>query len=340
MQDTPKVSVIITAHDRTEFLPRALASLQAQTLPASQFDVAVVKNFRHRSSEKLCQELGATVIDTTTVPQGGKIALGLAVTTGPVISILEDDDVFAPSKLERVSALFAGPARPVYFHNGNWLLHSDGRTKASRSRSRRPKDEAAISRATNDRWRYQLGTIPRPYFNASSISIDREALSAHVGMLSEIHLILDVFLFFVALSTGGLLRFSEDPLTGVGIGSSNVSLGGEAPTRRAQLGRLQKYSEGILLSYEVVQQLAAETGNSEVALLLASAISLERGVGFLRGIHGTRAEFSKVAKALISNRDSPFVRQAWQAIPLVALGVLSPALARASYAVAGMGRPS
>jgi glycosyltransferase involved in cell wall biosynthesis len=41
----PYISVIVTAYNRRKYLPFALTSLEAQTLPRGRFEVIVVKNF-------------------------------------------------------------------------------------------------------------------------------------------------------------------------------------------------------------------------------------------------------------------------------------------------------
>ncbi|MFP3287412.1 MAG: glycosyltransferase [Acidilobus sp.] len=54
----PYISVIVTAYNRRRYLPFALRSLEAQTLPRDKFEVIVVKNFDDKESDSIISRNG------------------------------------------------------------------------------------------------------------------------------------------------------------------------------------------------------------------------------------------------------------------------------------------
>jgi len=54
----PYISVIVTAYNRRRYLPFALKSLEAQTLPRDRFEVIVVKNFDDKESDDIISRNG------------------------------------------------------------------------------------------------------------------------------------------------------------------------------------------------------------------------------------------------------------------------------------------
>lgn len=49
---TPKLSVVITAHNRRKFLRAAVDSVLSQSLARSEYEVIVVKNFRDQNLDR------------------------------------------------------------------------------------------------------------------------------------------------------------------------------------------------------------------------------------------------------------------------------------------------
>jgi len=112
----PFISVIITAHNRREFLLDAVNSALNQTLPKDEYEVIVVKNFEDKSIDKFLEEHGVKNIVTNEGPLGAKIAKGVEESRGEVISLLEDDDLWLPQKLEKVKQVFQDE-NVIYYHN-------------------------------------------------------------------------------------------------------------------------------------------------------------------------------------------------------------------------------
>lgn len=107
-----RISAVIPAHNAAGFLPRCLESVFAQTFPP--YEVIVVDDGSTDNTAKLATELGATVVSR---PNGGLAAArntGIAHASSEWIALLDADDLWAPSKLERQAASLRADTVLVY----------------------------------------------------------------------------------------------------------------------------------------------------------------------------------------------------------------------------------
>jgi len=101
----PRISVVIAAHTRVEFLMRAVQSAASQ----GPDEIIVVKYTRDPELDAELAARGASIRVTTEPYQGGKFAEGIEHATGDVIVFLDDDDIFLPGKISRVREIFGDP---------------------------------------------------------------------------------------------------------------------------------------------------------------------------------------------------------------------------------------
>jgi glycosyltransferase involved in cell wall biosynthesis len=100
--DRNRVTVIIPTYNRANYLPEAISSILAQTLPPSQ--VIVVDDGSSDNTREVVTEFGQR-IEYLVKPNGGKSsALNFALphATGEFIWIFDDDDIAEPDALERL----------------------------------------------------------------------------------------------------------------------------------------------------------------------------------------------------------------------------------------------
>lgn len=116
-EKVPYISVIITAHDRKEFLIEAIKSVLNQTLDRSLYEMLVVKNFEDEEIDKFIDKENIINIFTEKAELSKKFALGIEKARGKVISFLEDDDLFYPEKLKIVFETFKKYPDLGYYHN-------------------------------------------------------------------------------------------------------------------------------------------------------------------------------------------------------------------------------
>ncbi len=107
-----RVSVVIAAHTRVQFLKRAVLSAASQ----GPEEIVVVKFTRDPELDGELTALGATVWISRESFQGGKIADGIEHSTGDAVIFLDDDDVLLPGKVARMREVFGDP-RVVFCSN-------------------------------------------------------------------------------------------------------------------------------------------------------------------------------------------------------------------------------
>ncbi len=107
-----RISVVIPAYNAARFLPRCLESVFAQTLKPDE--VIVVDDGSTDNTAALAAELGARVISR---PNGGPSAAknaGIQSASSEWIALLDADDLWAPTKLERQVACIQSDTVLVY----------------------------------------------------------------------------------------------------------------------------------------------------------------------------------------------------------------------------------
>jgi GT2 family glycosyltransferase len=122
---TPVASVVIPTHQRKESLLRALASLDAQTIPCERYEVVVVVDGSDDGSRESAEALATGYsLRVLWQPNRGRAAAcnaGLAASRGDVIVLLDDDMTATPELLAahlrvherdaRVAVIGAAPVR-------------------------------------------------------------------------------------------------------------------------------------------------------------------------------------------------------------------------------------
>ena len=104
-----KISVVIPAHNRPDLLLEAIESIAAQTHP--NWEVVIVDDGSSPAIplDQLKSHLGGKAIflrhDKSCGVAGAKNA-GIKAATGEIITLLDDDDLLAPSALERIDEAF------------------------------------------------------------------------------------------------------------------------------------------------------------------------------------------------------------------------------------------
>ncbi|GDY01431.1 hypothetical protein LBMAG49_07600 [Planctomycetota bacterium] len=96
---TLDVAVVIPAFNAAAFLPAALNSLRAQTVPPKE--VVVVDDGSTDETASIARANGATLVQQQQRGPGAARNRGIQVTKAPLIAFLDADDWFAPNKLER-----------------------------------------------------------------------------------------------------------------------------------------------------------------------------------------------------------------------------------------------
>ena len=111
---SPQFTVLVAAHDAAAFLPKCLASLRAQTL--ADFEAVCIDDASSDATLALLQQCAAADGRFRVVPLSENVGAaaarraGLRQARGEWVVMLDADDWFAPSTLERLAA--AAQAHP------------------------------------------------------------------------------------------------------------------------------------------------------------------------------------------------------------------------------------
>ncbi len=104
---TPRVSVVVATYRRADRLPALLAALDAQTLPASDYEVIVIENASPDDTSEVLESLRAGFrgnlrilhMDANAGPAPAR-NVGIAAATAPIIAFTDDDCIPEPDWLE------------------------------------------------------------------------------------------------------------------------------------------------------------------------------------------------------------------------------------------------
>lgn len=123
----PKVSILLTCYNHLRFLGPCLDSVFCQTF--RDFEViAVDDGSTDGTREALASEtrLDRLILTESNVGTYQALNLALAEANGEYVAVLNDDDVWAPRKLERQLALFEEHPDLGLVHTDGWFIDGDG----------------------------------------------------------------------------------------------------------------------------------------------------------------------------------------------------------------------
>ena len=235
----PYISVIVTAYNRRRYLPLALRSLEAQTLPRDKFEVIAVKNFEDKESDDIISRNGWKEVYNDDSYHGRMVLAGLEESRGDVTTFLEDDDMYVSNRLEEVYKAFKTYDSLVYFHNSQIMVDENG------SVLERPPPSIPISKnliggspivIDADKLRglakrYNVSVIDLalkvrayPWHNNSSLAVRRRILEADAHLFRELPTAFDLFVLASSLRAGGLMYLTDEKLTLYRVHGENWSL--------------------------------------------------------------------------------------------------------------------
>jgi len=187
----PYISVIIPVYNHTQYIGEAINSVFSQTLHRDKYELILVTNV------DLPEREGVRIIKSNEKWQGPKIAQGIEEAKGEVISLLDDDDLFLPNKLETIYKIFENdkvglvknPIKWVNEQGKKWLdpLPREPITLANK--------DLNIDKLSEAISKYKVG------FNSSSLSFRKMDILNYLDYLKEVKLVIDAFIGFLFLFT-------------------------------------------------------------------------------------------------------------------------------------------
>jgi len=216
----PFISVIITAHNRREFLLEAVNSALNQTLPKDEYEIIVVKNFEDERIDKFLEEHNVKNIVTKEEPLGAKIVKGVEESRGEVVSFLEDDDLWLPQKLEIVKQVFKDKD-VMYYHNNFYNFSGFSSLSLLIDRIQSSNDMSKISKLKI----YDMKNDLFLQINSSSIAVRKKIFNKNIlYKIKNVSSAVDALLFYLAYCHDGDFVFDNKTLTLRRVHNTNTSV--------------------------------------------------------------------------------------------------------------------
>lgn len=217
-----QISVIVIAYNRRQFLLEALRSVTLQTIDKSLFEVIVIKNFYDVSIDGFINDHNMKSLYCTYPGIGKKVALALKECHGEIISILEDDDTWSPTRLQEVLDAFQSDGNLLFYKNDMKRVDRIG-TEISRVSSpplagyfhHFAEDESTIRNLLS----HEIG------FN-SSITVRRAVYENFLAILESLFFI-DIFPLIATICSNGSILFEPKRLTNYRVHESISNIAGD-----------------------------------------------------------------------------------------------------------------
>lgn len=217
-----KISVIITAFNRTLYIMDALHSLVSQRINEYELEIIVVKNFNLETVDSFIESHKWIKIDGGETPLCDYVFRGIQESTGEFIFFLEDDDLFLPGKIMRVIEKMRNFDLDFY-HNAYSPRDNQQRVIKGKLYSQLNQDlivdDSEVSYKQIARIMKIKGDI-----NLSSMCINRRIIDEKFEILERLSAGPDWFMLFAALENGKRLLFDHEVLTVYRIHDSTVNL--------------------------------------------------------------------------------------------------------------------
>ena len=215
----PRVSTVITAHDRREYLGEAVRS----AIDAGADEIVVVRNF----SEPIDAPEGSYLDVLCTASETGvKQATGVARASGEVVAFLDDDDLWEPDKVRWLRDRFSAEPSLVYLNHTQRPIDASGALVGSRH-----PEWARRTPSKLDLWdRRDPGALFDEIWpgNSSSTVVRRSWAIDRLDDLREVGWSADTFWLVAALLGGGTWAIVDRPLTRLRLHGQNMSQGRDA----------------------------------------------------------------------------------------------------------------
>ncbi|BBD73477.1 hypothetical protein HS1genome_1866 [Sulfodiicoccus acidiphilus] len=221
----PKITVIVPAYERRQYILHALKSIDRQTINRDSLEVIVTKNFKDDVIDKFAEERGYVNVVMNEKRYGVRLAAAIEEARGEVITVLEDDDLFHESRLSDVLHAFAANEKLLYYRNNaipvDGLGHLIENKKVQLGHSPEPLKESFTIKSTD---LLELKYMPTAFWtNLSRQAIRRDTLYGHIDVLKRLSTGIDPFLFLVSIAENGDLYNSGKALTYIRLHDENDS---------------------------------------------------------------------------------------------------------------------
>ncbi len=271
---TPIVSALVLCYGRLDYLHECLKSVLAQTgLEAEDWEVVLVSDLGEARLilERLTgkSQVKAKFVKSNKRIIGEFLNDGIDACRGELVSLLDDDDLWSPTKLSEVIAAAKSNPRIGLVKDRIHFIDRLGLVSTKLER-------VYALRVGRQRWTGLIGPLDRAllrvygshvFHNESSMSIRRDVIESTSSHLRRITAGLDSFLFFATLRTGYSVCVLPDILTLYRIHPENVSSPVSGQSGLSRLDRMAAYASSVMVSHTVISRMLDEAATPETLKL-------------------------------------------------------------------------
>ncbi len=209
-----KISVIITAYNRKDFILQAINSVINQTIDKTLYEIITITNFEY-SLESVPKNLKLKHIYSEG-SVGEFLQKGIEASEGDVIAFLDDDDLWQKNRLEKIVTVFSTVQGISYYHNSQRHIDINGNEISNLSLSGfnkrlRKLSPLIVNVSDIDKIMKLLKFLP--FANLSSIAINRITARSILPLLGNIESSTDVFFFWCSIIFGTRLYIDSETST-------------------------------------------------------------------------------------------------------------------------------
>lgn len=219
-----KVSVIITAYNRKDFILQAINSVISQSVDKMLYEIITITNFEY-SPESVPKNLKLKRIFMEG-SVGEFLQKGIEASEGEIIAFLDDDDLWQENRLEKIVSIFSSVQGISYYHNSQRYIDESGNEishlRLSGFNKRFRKHPSLIVDVSNINRIMKLLKF-QPFSNLSSIAINRITAKSILPLLGNIEGSTDIFFFWCSIIFGTRLYIDSERSTLYRLHSLNSS---------------------------------------------------------------------------------------------------------------------
>jgi glycosyltransferase involved in cell wall biosynthesis len=275
--ERPRLSVIVSSWNREEFLPEALASVGAQRLDPERDEVLLNSNLPDASVRRIIGDRPIRPLRNEENAQGAFYAAAVRAARGEVLAFLDDDDRWAPGRMEAASAQFARSPSLAYFHNEQRRIDASGATilksPTAVRLSRRPvAAPTGVPGPVRDAALQSL-VEHAAFFNLSSTCVRAASIAPYLGYLERITTSDDSFFFYACILSGGGFFLDPHPWTDYRVHQQNFSRRWDRASRGGVAG---SWPMRAVESHDILHEMATDAHRQDVTRCVERDLAMMR----------------------------------------------------------------
>lgn len=216
----PTFSVIVIAYKRKEYILSAINSILIQTYPKELIEIIVVKAFFDQEVDDFLEKEKITSIFKDNSSNGILIVEGINASRNNILCLLEDDDIFHPTKLTDIAQAFEKYPNVDFFLNGYTVIRSKAEELKFLQSIQKEESEPEVVKPSN---MYKKQASYKFFFNNSRYSFRRKWVPELSKLLSGAPSIVDTLLTYFFIVNGSI-GYDKKHLNGYRIHDKNLSI--------------------------------------------------------------------------------------------------------------------